>query len=149
MADRGEAVLREYEQRAERESDLIDNLNGAEMLRRRDDFLLPVGRGELLRIARDAASILADVARGSEPHRGKMRRTEANVLLIDTLGGLLPTEVVALPIMHGTRAIGILYGDNAEHRTPIDSMTGLEIFLSQAGYAFGNAVFASERAGRR
>ena len=102
-----------------------------------------------LRIARDAASILADVARGSEAHRGKMRRTEANVLLIDTLGGLLPTEVVALPIMHGSRAIGILYGDNAEHRAPIDSMTGLEIFLSQAGYAFGNAVFASERAGRR
>ena len=102
-----------------------------------------------LRVARDAASILADVARGSEPHRGKMRRTEANVLLIDTLGGLLPTEVVALPIMHGTRAIGILYGDNAEHRAPIDSMTGLEIFLAQAGYAFGNAVFASERAGRR
>ena len=102
-----------------------------------------------LRIARDAPSVLSDVVRGSEAHRGKMRRTEANVLLIDTLGGLLPTEVVALPIMHGTRAIGILYGDNAEHRTPIDSMTGLEIFLSQAGYAFGNAVFASERAGRR
>jgi CheY-like chemotaxis protein len=102
-----------------------------------------------LRISREAASVLADVARDSVAHRGKMRRTEANVLLIDTLGGLLPSEVVALPIMHGTRAIGILYGDNAEHRAPIDSMTGLEIFLSQAGYAFGNAVFASERAGRR
>ena len=62
--------------------------------------------------------------------------------------GLLPTEVVALPIMHVSRTIGILYGDNAEHRAPIDSVSGLEIFLSQAGYAFGNAVFASERAGR-
>ncbi len=51
--------------------------------------------------------------------------------------------------MHSNRAVGILYGDNAEHRAPIDSMTGLEIFLSQAGFAFGNAVFASERAGRR
>ena len=93
--------------------------------------------------------MLEDVATNGEAHRGKMRRTPANVQLIDTLGGLLPTEVVALPIMHGNRAIGILYGDNAEHRAPIDSMTGLEIFLSQAGYAFGNAVFASERAGRR
>ncbi len=102
-----------------------------------------------LRIARNDPSILADVAVGGEPHRGKMRRTPTNVQLIDAFGGLLPTEVVALPIMHGTRAIGILYGDNAEHRAPIDSMTGLEIFLSQAGYAFGNAVFASERAGRR
>jgi CheY-like chemotaxis protein len=102
-----------------------------------------------LRIARSQPSVLAEVAAGSAAHRGKMRRTPVNVELIERLGGLLPTEVVALPIMHSNRAIGILYGDNAEHRTPIDSMTGLEIFLSQAGYAFGNAVFASERAGRR
>ncbi|HEX6095352.1 MAG TPA: response regulator [Thermoanaerobaculia bacterium] len=102
-----------------------------------------------LRIDRKQPSVLADVATANSAHHGKMRRTPANVELIDGLGGLLPTEVVALPIMHGNRAIGILYGDNAEHRAPIDSMTGLEIFLSQAGYAFGNAVFASERAGRR
>lgn len=101
-----------------------------------------------LRIARTQPSVLADVVAASEAHRGKMRRTPANMELIERLGGLLPTEVVALPILHGNRAIGILYGDNAEHRAPIDSMTGLEIFLSQAGYAFGNAVFASERAGR-
>ena len=102
-----------------------------------------------LRIARNQPSVLADVVASNEAHHGKMRRTPANVELIDHLGGLLPTEVIALPILHANRAIGILYGDNAEHRAPIDSMTGLEIFLSQAGYAFGNAVFASERAGRR
>jgi hypothetical protein len=51
--------------------------------------------------------------------------------------------------MHANRTIGILYGDNAEHRAPIDSMTGLEIFLSQAGYAFSNAVFAAERGAGR
>ena len=102
-----------------------------------------------LRIARGTPSLLADVAASGEAHRGKMRRTAANVEMIDRLGGMLPTEVVALPIMHGNRAIGILYGDNAENRAAIDSMTGLEIFLSQAGYAFGNAVFAAERAGKR
>jgi CheY-like chemotaxis protein len=101
-----------------------------------------------LRIARSEPSLLADVVAAGTTHHGKMRRTPANVQLIDSLGGLLPTEVVALPIMHAGRAIGILYGDNAEQRAPIDSMTGLEIFLSQAGYAFGNAVFASDRAGR-
>jgi DNA-binding NarL/FixJ family response regulator len=101
------------------------------------------------RIQRGQPSILEDVVTAGEAHRGKMRRTPANVALIEHLGGMLPTEVVALPIMHANRAIGILYGDNAEHRTPIESMTGLEIFLAQAGYAFGNAVFASERAGRR
>ena len=101
-----------------------------------------------LRLDRNAPSILADVVAAGEAHRGKMKKTPANVTLIEGLGGLLPTEVVALPIMHTNRTIGILYGDNAEHRAPIDSMTGLEIFLSQAGYAFGNAVFASDKAGR-
>lgn len=101
-----------------------------------------------LELPRGMPSILGDVAAAGEPHRGKMRKTAANVELIETMGGLLPTEVVALPIMHANRTIGILYGDNAEHRAPIDSMTGLEIFLAQAGYAFGNAVFAAQKAGR-
>lgn len=105
-------------------------------------------RVKRVRLQREAPSILGDVAADGEAHRGKMKKTAANVELIDGLGGVLPTEVVALPIIHSGRAIGILYGDNAEHRAPIDSVTGLEIFLSQAGYAFGNAVFASERAGR-
>jgi CheY-like chemotaxis protein len=106
------------------------------------------GRVKSLRIPRATPSVLSDVVSSGQPHRGKMRRTPANVELIDRLGGLLPTEVVALPIKHAKRTIGILYGDNAAHRAPIDTMTGLEIFLSQAGYAFGNAVFAAEKARR-
>ncbi len=77
-----------------------------------------------------------------------MKKTAANVELLEKMGGILPTEVVAFPILHSSRTIGILYGDNAEHRAPIDNTTGLEIFLSQAGYAFGNAVFTSEQARR-
>jgi CheY-like chemotaxis protein len=103
-------------------------------------------RVKSLRIPRKEPSLLGDVAESGEAHRGKMRRTAANVALIDSLGGVLPTEVVALPIKHARRTIGILYGDNAAHHAPIDTMTGLEIFLSQAGYAFGNAVFAAEKA---
>ena len=102
-----------------------------------------------LRIDRHAPSILSEVAASHEPHHGKIRKTDANVQLIERMGNLLPTEVAALPIMHNEQGIGILYGDNAEHRAPISSMTGLEIFLSQAGYAFGNAVIAWQKAGGR
>ncbi|HEX7418429.1 MAG TPA: response regulator [Thermoanaerobaculia bacterium] len=102
-----------------------------------------------LSIDRSDPSILSDVASSGQPHHGKIRRTDANVRLIEQMGNLLPTEVVALPIMHNEQGIGILYGDNAEHRAPISSMTGLEIFLSQAGYAFGNAVIAWQKAGGR
>jgi CheY-like chemotaxis protein len=105
-------------------------------------------RARSIAIPRSDPSILGDVASSGEAHRGKIRKTPANVTLIERLGGLLPTEVVALPILHDKRPVGILYGDNAEHRAPIDTITGLEIFLSQAGYAFGNAVFASQTNGR-
>ncbi len=101
-----------------------------------------------LRFPRSEPSVLADVASSAAAHRGKMHKTAANVRLIEGMGNLLPTEVIVLPIMHTDRPIGILYGDNAEHHAPIDSMTGLEIFLSQAGYAFGNAVIAWEKSGR-
>ena len=95
------------------------------------------------RLMRDVPSILSDVMDSGEAQRGKMRRTPANIDLVERLGDKVPTEVVALPIMHGNRTIGILYGDNAEHRAPIDDVTGLEIFLSQAGSAFESA--AAER----
>ena len=97
-------------------------------------------RAQKLRIPRDTSSVLSDVIESGEMHRGKLRRTPANEDLVQRLGGPVPTEVVAMPIMQGDRTIGILYGDNAEHRAPIDDMTGLEIFLSQAGNAFGIAV---------
>jgi len=96
-----------------------------------------------LRIPRETPSILSGVMESGEAQRGKMRRTPANLDLVERLGDKVPTEVVALPIMHGNRTIGILYGDNAEHRAPIDDLTGLEIFLSQAGSAFESA--AAER----
>ena len=111
----------------------------------KDEEMMPCVRR--LRIVRSEPSILAEVAASREVHRGKMRKTAANVQLIEAMGGLLPTETIALPIMQGDRAIGILYGDNAEHRAPIDKTAGLEIFLSQAGYAFGNAVFAAQKTG--
>lgn len=102
-------------------------------------------RARKVRIPRDAPSILSDVARSREMHCGKLRRTDANVGLIESLGGLQPTEVLAFPIMHGGRTIGILYGDNAEHRGPIDMVTGLEIFLAQAAYSLHNALAASQK----
>ena len=101
-------------------------------------------RARKLRVPRDAPSILADVMDSGEIQRGKMRRTAANQELVTRLGDRKPTEVVALPIMHGERTIGILYGDNAEHRAPIDDISGLEIFLSQAGSAFQSAAAEPE-----
>jgi len=106
-------------------------------------------RMPLIQIERHSPSILEEVTASRHPHRGKLKRTDANARLLQELGSVLPTEVVALPILHDEQSVGILYGDNAEHRAPIDGTTGLEIFLSQAGYAFGNAVLAWQRSDER
>jgi CheY-like chemotaxis protein len=113
----------------------------------RSEYFVSAGGGPMIRIDRHEPSILNEVAESGEAHRGKMKRTHANEQLLASLGNELPTEVVALPIVHAGRTLGILYGDNARHRAPIEPLTGLEVFLAQAGFAFGSAVEASEFAG--
>lgn len=102
-------------------------------------------RATTIRIPYGEPSVLADVAASGQMHHGKIRRTAANAELISRLGSLLPTEVVVLPITHKGRVIGLLYGDNAEQKEPIGDLSGLELFLSQAGFAFENAVIAGAR----
>ena len=98
-----------------------------------------------LRVNREDDSIFREVSERCEGHRGKIRRTKINVEVIETLGTMQPTEVVVLPIVNEDRIVGLLYGDNAEQRTPIDELGGLEVFLSQAAFAFENAVIARLR----
>jgi CheY-like chemotaxis protein len=99
-------------------------------------------RARRLRVPRNLSSVLTEVADSMSVHRGKLRKSPTNVQLIASLGKTQPTEVAVMPIVHQGGTVGILYGDNAESRSAIDESGGLEIFLSQAGLAFGMAVMA-------
>ncbi|HSN68420.1 MAG TPA: DUF4388 domain-containing protein [Thermoanaerobaculia bacterium] len=96
-------------------------------------------------IARSEPSVLGEVIESREPHRGKMRRSRANEELLQALGSLLPTEVAVLPIAHRGEVVGLLYGDNARTKRPLQDLSGLEVFLSQAGLALENALSANAR----
>jgi CheY-like chemotaxis protein len=101
-----------------------------------------------IRIARDDDSVLREVTRGGWVHRGKLRRTDPNVKLLEGLGSEQPTEVIVIPIVNDRTPVGVLYGDNAGQKAPIGKTTGLEIFLEQAGLALHNAVVTNaERKG--
>jgi CheY-like chemotaxis protein len=54
-------------------------------------------------------------------------------------------EAIALPMLSGEEVVGILYGDNAISHRPIEDTAGLEIFLSQAGFAFQNILALAGR----
>ncbi len=94
------------------------------------------------RIPFSEPSVLRDVAAGRRAHRGKLRKTPANVELVQRLGQDLPSEVVVLPIARGNTVVGVFYGDNGGSRTPISETAGLEIFLGQAGRALEEGLNA-------
>ena len=96
-------------------------------------------------ISRSEPSVLGDVIESREPHRGKLRRSRANEELLRALGNLFPTEVAVLPIAHRGAVVGLLYGDNARTKRPLQDLSGLEVFLSQAGLALENALSANAR----
>ncbi|HXI14121.1 MAG TPA: response regulator [Thermoanaerobaculia bacterium] len=96
------------------------------------------------RVARDEPSILRDVEGSRTVHRGKLRRDPQNVELLAMLGDQAPTEVAVFPVIHQDRCLAVLYGDNGGAHQDVGDTSGLEIFLSQAGFAFDNALFVSE-----
>ena len=102
-------------------------------------------RARQVRISRKDPSVLKDVLDSQSAHRGKLQRTAANIELIEKLGVVRPTQVIVIPIMNRGEVIGLLYGDNAETHSPLESVEGLEIFLAQSGFALENAVINRSR----
>ncbi|HUP64195.1 MAG TPA: response regulator [Thermoanaerobaculia bacterium] len=123
--------------------DSFEGLGGFGSSGRGDEMSLRVRR---ITIGREETSVLADVAVSGTPHRGRLKRGEANEALIRALGVTSPTETVLLPISSRGSVVGIMYGDNAGTSDPIGDVSGLEIFLSQAGLAFESALIARSRA---
>jgi CheY-like chemotaxis protein len=93
-----------------------------------------------IHIEREADSVFRKVIEGRQTHRGKLKDTPANRMLIESLGKRVPTEVVIVPLVSRRRVIALLYGDNAQHKKAIGDIEGLEIFMAQAGIAMENAM---------
>ncbi len=56
------------------------------------------------------------------------------------LGAYTPPTAVALPMMSRGRVIAMLYGDNAVSGQELPDLTGMEIFMTQAGMAMEKAL---------
>ncbi len=88
-----------------------------------------------LRLGWDRPSIVSLAARGRESLRGALDPVEGNADLVLGLGGDLPTEAIAVPMVVGDATALVLYGDNAGSSLPIGPTEGLELLLLQAGLA--------------
>jgi CheY-like chemotaxis protein len=85
-------------------------------------------------------SIFDILLKTKRTYKGEIIDTKWNRYLISELEGVKPREVVAVPILSKGKVIAILYGDNADSGEPIENIEGIEIFMSQVGIAFENAV---------
>jgi hypothetical protein len=80
-------------------------------------------------------SVFLDVAEIMQTYRGPLKRCRWNSELIKLLGGPVPNEVVAIPIVVDGMIAAVFYGDNVPEGEPIGSIKGLELLMIEAGLA--------------
>ncbi len=71
-------------------------------------------------------------------HQGAYTQADSDYAM--ALGAHEPQEMAAIPMVSRGRVIAVLYGDNAMSGSPIEDLTGVEIFMTQAGLAMEKAL---------
>ncbi len=84
-------------------------------------------------IPSDHPSVLQEVVAKREPFRGRLARTSWNGYLVQQLGGRMPREVIAVPIVAEDEVVAVIYGDNLPDETLIGPIEGLELLMIEAG----------------
>jgi hypothetical protein len=101
--------------------------------------IAPEGEGEeeisMIRIPATEPSIFAEVAESRESYKGELARTTWNEYVAIELGGLIPREVVVVPMVVNGNVVALLYGDNLPGGNPIGPIDALELLMLQAGLA--------------
>jgi hypothetical protein len=85
-------------------------------------------------------SILAEVIATRQTYRGKFQKTAWNEYLVRQLGGSLPQEVIAVPMIVDGRVVMIFYGDDLPKNRPIREIEDLELFMIHAGLAMEKSI---------
>jgi hypothetical protein len=100
--------------------------------------------GETLISLRDP-SILRTAVTSRRPYVGPLEPTRLNLKLIKRLGGVLPREAMALPLVVRNEVHLVLYGDNAAEARPIGPIDALEAAGVRASRILERTLAARER----
>jgi hypothetical protein len=71
-------------------------------------------------------SVISWVINEGRSYQGKLKEGTGNRSLVELLGGTLPQEVVAVPVIVEREVAAVLYGDNGTEDRPIGAIGGLE-----------------------
>jgi Domain of unknown function (DUF4388) len=84
-------------------------------------------------LPRAEPSVLARVAIAKTAYRGALETTRWNHHVLNVLGGGVPGEVVAIPILVNNAAVAVLYGDDLPEHRQIAPTEGLELLCMVCG----------------
>jgi Domain of unknown function (DUF4388) len=85
-------------------------------------------------------SIFSKVLKDRRSVIGAYTGTAWDEYLIEEMGGTEPPEYFLVPLISNGKVAAMLYGDNLPEGRPIPNITGLEIFVHQAGLAMEKAL---------
>jgi CheY-like chemotaxis protein len=67
--------------------------------------------------------------------------------ILQVIGRGAATEAVLIPLLYNRATLLLLYGDNAQSGRPLDDLSGLELFVAQAGMALENKLLQRKLSG--
>jgi hypothetical protein len=71
--------------------------------------------------------------------RSSVRLAEGHEPILEALDPGRSREQVLFPLLHNHEVLAVLYCDNPASGAPLEKLTGLQLFLAQAGMALENA----------
>jgi hypothetical protein len=93
-----------------------------------------------IRIPLNQPSLFFTVIENRRTYQGPIEPNESNKYLVNELGGVMPDQVLAIPLIVDGKVALVVYGDNIPERRPIKGVDTLEIFMNQAGMALEKAL---------
>jgi hypothetical protein len=90
-------------------------------------------------------SFLKVAVESRRPHVGPLEPTHTNLKLVKRLGGVLPREAVAVPLLARDAVRLVLYGDNGVQGGPIGPLDVLEGAADRASRILERTLAARER----
>jgi hypothetical protein len=94
-------------------------------------------------------SFLQAAVQAGGPHVGAFEPTRLNLKMVKRLGGILPRQAVAIPLITDGVVRLILYGDNGAEARPIGPLDILEGAVSRAQRILERTIASRDRAQRR
>lgn len=96
-----------------------------------------------IRIPLDEPSLFLEVSERKESFRGPLTDGYWNVHLGRQLGGPIPREIAAIPMIVDARVVLIFYGDNIPGNAPIGPIDDLELLMIEGGLVIEKSLLES------